>query len=47
MRITADVSALARSRWYEYASRFLFGGTMTALAGIIAKEYGRASTDYF
>ena len=40
MRISADSSALARTRWYEYLSRFMFGGAMTVLAGIIAKEYG-------
>ncbi len=40
MRIRADLSALARTRWYEYISRFLYGGAVTALAGIIAKKYG-------
>ena len=40
MRITADLSAVARTRWYEYLLRFIFGGTMTALAGLIAKKYG-------
>jgi hypothetical protein len=40
MRITVNLSALSRTRWYEYLSRFLFGGAMTALAGIIAKKCG-------
>ena len=40
MRITADLSALTRTRWYEYASRFIFGGVMTGVAGFIAKKYG-------
>jgi len=40
MRIRADLSALARTRWYEYISRFLYGGAVTALAGTIAKKYG-------
>ena len=40
MKITADLSAVARTRWYEYLLRFIFGGTMTALAGLIAKKYG-------
>jgi Protein of unknown function (DUF3147) len=31
---------LPRIHWYEYASRFAFGGLATALAGVIAKEYG-------
>ena len=32
--------ALADTKWYEYAVRFLFGGAMTVVAGIIAKEFG-------
>jgi hypothetical protein len=40
MKISADFSAITRTRWYEYASRFLFGGAITALAGIISKRYG-------
>jgi len=40
MKVSADISALARIHWYEYVPRFLFGGTITALAGIVAKEYG-------
>lgn len=40
MKISADYSVLARTRWYEFASRFLLGGTVTALAGIIARHYG-------
>lgn len=40
MKISADYSVLARTRWYEFASRFLVGGTVTALAGIIARHYG-------
>jgi hypothetical protein len=33
-------SALRRTRWYEYALRFFFGGAVTAVAGILAKHYG-------
>lgn len=40
MRIKFDVSALRRTRWYEYALRFLFGGFITVAAGWIAKRYG-------
>ena len=40
MRVNANVSALTQIRWYEYVPRFLFGGAITALAGIVAKEYG-------
>src|SRR5258708_29964419 len=31
---------LRESRWYEYIGRFVFGGAVTALTGIIAKHFG-------
>lgn len=40
MQIKIDTSAWKQTGWHEYALRFLFGGTVTCLAGIIAKEYG-------
>ncbi len=40
MRIEIDPSALGKTRWYEFAVRFLFGGLITAVAGIIAKKFG-------
>ena len=40
MRIQVDLSALAQTQWHEYAVRFLLGGLITTLAGIIAKEFG-------
>jgi succinate-acetate transporter protein len=40
MKISFDISALKETRWYEYAVRFLFGGTITVIAGILAKRYG-------
>jgi hypothetical protein len=40
MRVVANISALAQTHWYEYCTRFLFGGATTALAGIIAKKFG-------
>src|ERR1700758_1707412 len=40
MRISLDPSALRRTRWNEYAIRFLFGGAVTAITGLIAKEFG-------
>ena len=40
MRISADIPALKRTTWQDYAIRFLFGGLITALAGIIAKDFG-------
>jgi hypothetical protein len=38
--ISVDFSALARTRWYEFAIRFIFGGAITVCAGILAKKYG-------
>lgn len=40
MQVKVDPSALKRAQWHEYAIRFLVGGLITAIAGIIAKEYG-------
>ena len=40
MKVKFDGSGLSRSSWYEYIVRFLFGGTITALAGIVAKRFG-------
>ena len=42
MKIQVEPSALTKTRWYEYAIRFLFGGLITVVAGIIAKKYGPA-----
>jgi hypothetical protein len=40
MKISADFSALKKTKWYEYAVRFLLGGTVTVVAGLLAKYYG-------
>jgi hypothetical protein len=40
MRIKVDLSTLGQTKWHDYAVRFLFGGLITALAGIIAKKFG-------
>ena len=40
MRIEIEPLALGKTRWYEFAVRFLFGGLITAVAGIIAKKFG-------
>jgi hypothetical protein len=40
MRIGLDISSIHHSRWRDYAGRFLFGGIITALTGLIAKGYG-------
>ena len=40
MRIEIDFSALRKTKWHEYAVRFVFGGCVTAVAAIIAAKYG-------
>ena len=40
MVIKADISAIKKATWLEYGIRFLFGGLMTVVAGLIAKHYG-------
>ena len=40
MRIKVDFSTLGQTKWHDYAVRFLFGGLITVLAGIIAKNFG-------
>jgi hypothetical protein len=40
MKVTANLSALKQTKWYEYAIRFLIGGAITVFAGIIAKKFG-------
>jgi Protein of unknown function (DUF3147) len=40
MKVSADFSALKNTKWYEYAVRFLLGGTVTVVAGHLAKHYG-------
>lgn len=42
MKIEFNISRLGESRWYEYVVRFIFGGCITAFAGLIAKHYGPA-----
>jgi Protein of unknown function (DUF3147) len=40
MRIGLDVSSMRHIRWRDYAVRFVFGGIVTALTGLIARRYG-------
>jgi len=40
MRIGIDTSALALSKWQQYSIRFLFGGAITVVAGLVANEFG-------
>jgi hypothetical protein len=47
MQIKVDPSFIGQTRWYEYAIRFLFGGLITAVAGIIAKKFGPVTGGLF
>ena len=40
MRIQIDLSVLKKTKWHEYVVRFVFGGLITGVAGVIAKHYG-------
>jgi hypothetical protein len=40
MRIEMEPSSLLQTRWYEFGVRFLFGGLITACAGLVAKRFG-------
>src|ERR1017187_1060583 len=40
MRIGLDVSSIQHLHWKDYAGRFVFGGIITALTGLIAGRYG-------
>lgn len=40
MLVKVDPSSLRRTRWYEYAIRFVLGGLITVAAGAIAKKWG-------
>jgi hypothetical protein len=42
MIVKIDLSSLKSTRPHEYAIRFLFGGLLTVLTGLIAKKYGPA-----
>jgi Protein of unknown function (DUF3147) len=39
MRIQINPSPLFKTRWYEYATRFVLGGLITACAGLIADKW--------
>lgn len=47
MRVSIDLSGVRRTTAFEYAVRFLMGGIITALAGIIANRFGAAAGGLF
>jgi hypothetical protein len=40
MIIRFKLGALRETRWYEYLIRFMLGGCMTVVAGLIASRFG-------
>ena len=40
MLVHLDKSTIRDTRWYEYVVRFFFGGLITAIAGVVAKQFG-------
>jgi Protein of unknown function (DUF3147) len=40
MIISVDLSGLRKTKWHEYAVRFVFGGLTTVGAGLIAHRFG-------
>lgn len=42
MQVKIDPSAIRQTSFHAYAIRFFFGGLITAVAGLIAREYGPA-----
>jgi hypothetical protein len=39
-KITVDLSGVRQTTFQQFAARFLVGGTITALVGVIGKEFG-------
>lgn len=40
MTIKIDPSGLKQTKWHEYALRFVVGGIITVVAGLIARKWG-------
>jgi hypothetical protein len=40
MTIQVDPSGLKQTKWHEYALRFVAGGVITVIAGVIARKWG-------
>jgi uncharacterized membrane protein (GlpM family) len=40
MILKFDVEGLRKTRWTEYLTRFLFGGAVTVIAGLVADKFG-------
>lgn len=42
MKVEFNFAPLAQIHWYEYATRFILGGAVTVIAGVLAKKFGPA-----
>ncbi|HXN63899.1 MAG TPA: DUF3147 family protein [Candidatus Acidoferrales bacterium] len=42
MKVEFNFAPLAQIHWYEYATRFILGGAVTVIAGLLAKKFGPA-----
>lgn len=42
MIVKATLDGVRQSHWYEFGLRFVFGGTITVAAGLIASHFGPA-----
>lgn len=40
MQVKVNLSALGEASWHEYLVRFVFGGFITAAAGLVAQKFG-------
>jgi hypothetical protein len=40
MRIRINLAALEQTQWHDYLTRFLLGGAITVVTGLIAKHFG-------
>lgn len=47
MIVQADFSVLRQTRWREYAVRFIFGGAITALTGLVPLKWGPGAAGLF
>jgi hypothetical protein len=47
MTVHFKFSALQDVHWYEFAIRFVLGGAMTVIAGMIASQYGAGAGGLF
>lgn len=40
MKLSINPGALRQGKWYEYLIRFVFGGVVTAMTGLVAYKWG-------